>query len=220
MPTHIGISMCRPICQHFGVSTYISASEYVGMFVITRKWVDIDVGIFLTTSRMCRHLDVSTYMSASWCVDIYVSILMCRHICQHLDVSTYMSASKWVGIFVNIRKMCWYMSAYFWPLVVDCVGISMCWYMCRHLNVSTCVWASEYVSIFVSRKSNTRKKCVDIYVGIFRTTNKMYWRLDLSTFVSTYKCQLGCDVDLELDGRIAVNFCKRSWRELYVLLCN
>ena len=135
---------------------------------------------------------------------------MCRHMCQHLDVSTYMSASKWVGIFVNIRKMCWYMSAYFWPLVVDCVGISMCWYMCRHMNVSTCVWASEYVSIFVSRKSNTRKKCVDIYVGIFRTTNRMYWRLDLSTFVSTYKCQLGCDVDLELDGRIAVIFCKRS----------
>ena len=121
MPTYVGNSVCRHLFQHINMSTYMSATEYVGIFANTRKCVDIYVGMFFNTSRMCRHLNVLAY----------VNILMCRHICRLLDMSTYLPAQE---------QMCWHICGYISNLVVFLTSR-----MCRHLNVLA------YVSILMCR---------------------------------------------------------------------
>ena len=95
MSTH-NVDICRHLCQHFNVSTYMSASAYVDIFVSTLNMCG--------HRPICRHIShyyknmsasqcVSTW-SASLSVNIYIGIWICRHICQHKNKS--------VGIYAGI----------------------------------------------------------------------------------------------------------------------
>ena len=57
--------------------------------------------------------------------------------------------------------------------------------ICRHLNESAYMPAYWYVDIYVGIWTfqhiyqHSKKKCVDIYVGIFLITSRMYWNLNV-----------------------------------------
>ena len=67
---YVSILMCRHICRHLDMLTYLSAGTNMLTYMLA-----------CLATRICRHLIMSALWSASKCVGIYVGVWICRHIC-------------------------------------------------------------------------------------------------------------------------------------------
>ena len=122
------------------MSTYMSASEYVGIFANTRKNVLTYMSACFSRLVECADISMCRHMSTSWGVDIYVGISTCQHICQHKNKC----ADTYIGIFLTSSRMCrhlnvlTYMPAYLflcWPDADRYADTSRCWLIYIHIYV-------------------------------------------------------------------------------------
>ena len=168
MPTYVGNSMCGHLFQHINMSTYMSASEYVGIFANTRKNVLTYMSACFSILVICADISMCWHMSTSWCVDIYVGFWTCQHICQHKNKCV----DIYVGIFLTTSRMCRHLNVLAYMSASWCVDINVGIRTCQHIG-------------------KHKNKCVDIYAGIFvlMLANMLTWP-DADRYADTSRCWL------------------------------